>query len=74
MNQMVHGNNFSPIKQQTRQEQFVCDAFNQAFANVLIVMDMMELNAFHSAVTFAHKTKSVLMAKNANLVAQLAQV
>ena len=71
---MGHGNNFSPIKQQTRQEQFVCDAFNQACANVQMVMDMMELNAFHSAVTFAHKTKSVLMAKNANLVAQLAQV
>ena len=73
---MDHGNNFSPIKQQTRPEQSVCDAFNQVFVNVLKVIGTMELSVFYSTVTCVtvRKIKSVLMAKNANSVAQHAQV
>ena len=65
---MDHGNNFSPIKQQTRPEQSVCDAFNQAFANVLMVIGTMEQSVFYLAATFVQKTKLVTKRiKNASI-------
>ena len=50
--------------------------FEGVFVNVLKVIGTMELSVFYSTVTCVtvRKIKSVLMAKNANLVAQHAQV
>ena len=71
---MEHGNNFSPIKQLTKQEPFVLNDFSQVSVNVQMVLFTTEPCVYPSAVTSAAKPRSVLITKDANLLAKNAQV
>ena len=71
---MEHGNSFSLIKQLIRQEQFVLSDFSQVSVNVQMVLFTTEPCAYPLAAMFVATPKNALITKDANLLAQNAQV